>query len=64
MEIEETSIEQIAKGLACSTRIADFVQQMQYDYVDGFVDEFLAYLSKKVLKKAKACSDSTRQFEG
>ena len=41
------SHEEIARVRAITTQVADFVQQMQYENVD----EFLVYLSKKVLKK-------------
>ena len=49
------SHEEIAAVRAITAQVADFVQQMDYDNVD----EFLAYLSKKVLKKTRTLLDSS-----
>jgi len=39
--------DEIAKLRTITTQVTDFVRQMQYENVD----EFLAYLSRKILKK-------------
>ena len=49
------SHQEIAAVRGITTQVSDFVQDMQYENAE----EFLAYLSKKVLKKIKSKTEQS-----